>query len=219
MRTLAIIQARMGSTRLPGKIMMPMAGVPMLKHVINRVAISCVNEYVVAMPIKDMTVPPHHYSVRYIDGDENDVATRFARVFERMDCDLFVRICADSPLIDPALINAAIGLAMATGASLVSNPTYPSGMQVEVVNTNYFLEREKRIPAECREHVLPWLYTKARIGEWITFGVPPNNCIIENVKLSVDTQKDFDRVEKIIKRIGNNPRVGWRECLHHARQA
>jgi spore coat polysaccharide biosynthesis protein SpsF len=202
-----IVQARMGSKRLPGKVMKPLCGKPMIDYLAERLEHARLR-FRVAWP----------HSVEGVE--EDDVAGRFREVLTaNSPVPFFVRICADSPLIDPALIIAAAGLFGTTGAKLVNNPRYPHGQQVEVIDTQYFLEREPLMTEpQDREHVTPYLYHNAKPGQWVEFHC--NRDMRFDVSMAVDTQADFDRMERVIKRMERMGRshtdFGWQECLRLA---
>jgi spore coat polysaccharide biosynthesis protein SpsF (cytidylyltransferase family) len=198
-----IVQARMGSKRLPGKILKEIGGKPLIGFLIDRL-LMVPYHHVIALP----ELFPH--------VDENDVAGRFREVLKLRQVPWFVRVCADSPLLDPKLVRAAIDLYERTGAKLVSNPGYPHGQQVEVIDTQYFLEREPLMKeAWHREHVTPFLYENAKAGEWVQFHC--NRDMRFDVSLAVDTQKDFDRMERVIKRMDRpHTSYNWMECMQLA---
>jgi spore coat polysaccharide biosynthesis protein SpsF len=171
MAALAIIQARMGSTRLPGKVMMPLCGKPVLWHVINRVRKARqVDAIIVAT-----TISPEDDAIETIcrewgticfRGDTQDVLKRFydtveaARIKSQV-FDYIIRITADCPLLDPDVIDASVLIAGKGGYDYVSNtdpPTYPDGLDVEVF-TPKVLEMAHRYATlnSDREHVTPYI--------------------------------------------------------------
>jgi spore coat polysaccharide biosynthesis protein SpsF (cytidylyltransferase family) len=196
-----IVQARMGSKRLPGKVLKKINGKVLLHYLTDRLWRARAPFYVAWAGV-------------HPDVDENDVASRFRLVLAECGTPTwFVRVCADSPLLDPALIRAAVVLFETTGAKIVNNPRYPHGQQVEVIDTQYFLEREPLMKShEDREHVTPYLYRNAAPGEWVEFHC--NRDMRFDVSMAVDTQQDFDRIERVIKRMDRpHTEYGWRECM------
>ena len=200
-----IVQAREGGTRLPGKVLKEINGKPLIGYLAERLDLTEM-DWVVA------------WAHNYPEVDENDVAGRFRCVLKESRARWFVRVCADSPLLDPALINAACWLFRETGAKLVSNPGYPHGQQVEVIDTKWFLECEpKMADPRDREHVTACLY-KTDPDDWITFS--PGASYNTWPKLAVDTPEDFARMERIIGRMTrDHTEYNWLECVELARDA
>lgn len=165
MTTTAVIQARMGSTRLPGKVMLPLAGDHVLVHVVERVAAAeTVDEVVVATS----TEKRDDIVARYADrteasafrGSESDVLDRVFKAADQFDTDAVVRITADCPLIVPDVIDAVVTRLDADGTDYAANivdRTFPRGLDVEAFTFDSF----KRVHASAdephhREHVTPY---------------------------------------------------------------
>ena len=166
---LAIIQARMGSSRLPGKVLLDLAGRPVLWHAVSRVRKArLVDQVLVATTDQPSDELVRRFcaeqSVQYFGGSEQDVLDRFvqaARFAGATESDAIVRITADCPLIDPAVIDQVVAAYQHTGADYVSNvqpPTFPDGLDVEVFRFSALLTawREAKLVSE-REHVTPYL--------------------------------------------------------------
>ncbi len=110
LRIVAIIQARMGSTRLPGKVLMPVAGKPLIWHVVNRLKRS---QLVEQIAVATSTQPRDNAIVEWcrendvpvVRGSEDDVLARFARAAELLDADVIVRVSSDAPFIDPGFVD------------------------------------------------------------------------------------------------------------------
>lgn len=211
MTEVALIQCRLGSQRLPRKILMQVKEKVLITYCLERASMSDVDYTVVICPKSDYCPELHRalgWNGEYLDVDELDVARRFALALEKFPCKRFVRLCGDSPLIDPALIDAGLALARITGAPLVHNPSYPHGQQVEVIDTQYFLEREPQL--KDREHVTADLYTNAKYEEIVTLNVYRD--MREDKKLSVDSIDDFYRIERIIKAMErDHTEYNWRQ--------
>ncbi len=170
-RVLAIVQARLGSTRLPGKALLEVAGRPMLAHVVERAAaIPGVGGIVLATSVnpgddrlvqfaREMGLP----SVR---GSEEDVLDRFRTAIREYPAHVVVRVTADCPLLDPEVSGLVMAeyLRRAGSVDYVSNvqpPTYPDGLDTEVFSREALETawREARLPSE-REHVTPYLWRR-----------------------------------------------------------
>ncbi|BBF91365.1 cytidylyltransferase domain-containing protein [Blastochloris tepida] len=166
MTTAIIVQARMTSTRLPGKVMMDLAGKPALSHVLER----C--RAVVGADIVVCAVPDAPESALIVEtaralgcaavaGDETDVLGRYLAAARAVSADVVMRVTSDCPLIDPAICADVLALRARTGADYAANNltrTFPHGLDCEAFTTEA-LARADRATAEPfdREHVTPWL--------------------------------------------------------------
>lgn len=171
MRSVAIIQARMGSTRLPGKVLTDLAGRPMLEHVVRRVTGArgvdavCVATTELA---RDDAVARlgERCGAEVFRGSEDDVLGRYAQAARRLDARLVIRVTADCPLYDPDLLAEMLAararLVAATGpVDYYSNcgvRTYPRGLDTEILPAEVLAaaDREATLPVE-REHVTPFV--------------------------------------------------------------
>jgi len=234
MKINAIIQARMNSKRLPGKVMKEIRGKPLIGYLMERVAMADVHEMIVVMPEGDLAGSlgsyVEHFPLRRsagshpenpfvvtsathgrwlaFGGPEEDVAERFRGALTKWPCDAFVRVCADSPLLDPKLIDEAIGLSRKEEPDIACNTyprTYPAGQCVEVVDTAQFLNAVDKMDAHDREHVTPYLYQR-RVSN---FEYLRN---LSNMGMAVDTQQDFDRIKAMIEKLTRpHTGYGWQE--------
>lgn len=179
-----IIQARMGSTRLPGKVMKKIGTQTMLEMVVERCRLAKkIDRVIVAAHGFDVDTPafnewPDH--LEWIDGPE-DVAARFVKVLRRYPCYGFVRVCADSPFIDYDNVDAAANriLAGETYCKLGGPGSYAQGF-----NTDAFMLYERIMAGEDRDH-LGTFYEKL-------------------MSLAVDTEADLERARYIISRISEH---------------
>jgi spore coat polysaccharide biosynthesis protein SpsF (cytidylyltransferase family) len=171
-RVLAVVQARLGSTRLPGKALAPIGGRPMLFHVIVRtLAVPGVDQTVLATtvnPEDDALVQvATSLGVTAVRGSVDDVLDRFHAALRAHPADAIVRITADCPLLDPAVSGLVVAdyLAHRDDADYVSNvepPTYPDGLDTEIVSAGALDRacREARLPSD-REHVTTYIRNRA----------------------------------------------------------
>ncbi len=161
-KVLTIIEARTGSTRLPSKVLLDLAGRPVLEHVIRRIE-QCrrAGEFIVATSIAQMDLAIVKLcaglGVRVYCGSEDDPLERYHQAARLHQGEHIVRIKADCPLIDPAIVDAAIQLHLESGADYTSNTlhrTFPVGEDVEIL-THTALERAWRISDlhSEREHI------------------------------------------------------------------
>jgi spore coat polysaccharide biosynthesis protein SpsF len=176
--TVAVLQARTGSTRLPGKVLLPLAGAPALLRMIERLAsTTTVDRLVVATtlaPGDDAVVALCDAAgVAVVRGSEDDVLSRVVLAVEQVApaAELVVRLTGDCPLIDPGIVDAVVLRAADDGLDYVSNtqpPTWPDGLDVEVVRRQVLVRahRDATLPSD-REHVTPWVrrsLARDRIG-------------------------------------------------------
>ena len=139
MKVLAVVQARMGSTRTPGKVMRDLAGSPVLRWTINALdRATGIDAIVLAtsqLPADDVIAQYcHDYMIECFRGSEADVLDRFYQCAKKYRADIILRLTADCPFLDPAVISEVIKLREITNASYASNidpPTYPDGLDVE----------------------------------------------------------------------------------------
>ncbi|MBQ0140958.1 MAG: glycosyltransferase family protein [Kurthia sp.] len=208
MKIVAIVQARMGSTRLPGKVLKEVLSRPLLSFQIERMKQSkLVNELVIA-------TTPHGNEkiiqlcekeiVPYFVGSESDVLDRYYKAGKKYEADVIVRMTSDCPLIDPVIIDQVIQMYLDGNYDYVSNTqdrTFPRGMDVEVFSMEA-LEKafEEAIIDYEHEHVTPYIYLnrdKFSIGQYTQ--VDDKN----DIRLTVDTNEDFLVIKKIFNELYN----------------
>lgn len=218
MKTVAIVQARMGSTRLPGKVLMPIDGVPMIELLLARLARSTeVGRIVVATSVDPRNDPlaDHVRALGYAceRGSELDVLDRFVQAMRANPADIVVRITGDCPLIDPALVDEAVRAFKASGADYLCNtapPTWPDGLDVEVFSAEA-LESAGREAHESydREHVTPYLRTVGRFTQ-ASLRNPED---WSSLRWTVDEPADFEVISKVFDHFGTRAEFGWRDVL------
>ena len=208
---LAIIQARMGSTRLPGKVLASIGDRPMLWHVLNRLSyVPVVERTVVATSTEPADNPIvkfcHENQFECFQGSENDVLDRFYRAAKHYAADVIVRITADCPIIDPQVVGKVLNTYLEGTHDYVTNIlryTYPDGQDVEIFSFDALETtwREATLPLE-REHVTPYLKTS---GRFRTFNVENEVDLSPfNYRWTVDEPADLDFVRAVYDRLGTN---------------
>lgn len=203
-----IVQARMGSSRLPGKVMMDILGKPMLKHIIERLKrIEIPNTIIIATTLNKnddiIAELALREKVSCFRGDEEDVLSRYYQTAKKYKIDTIVRITADCPLVDPALINELIDFYFRNQplgyASNTIERTYPQGFDVEVFS---FLALEKAFKNANKpyqhEHVTPFIYENERCFNY------KSDKDYSKYRLTVDTTEDFKLISRIFNFFGNN---------------
>jgi spore coat polysaccharide biosynthesis protein SpsF (cytidylyltransferase family) len=213
MSTLAIVQARLSSTRLPRKALMEIAGVPMLAHVLERVAAMRLPDVVVlALPTGDDDHELFSWAGRQRTlrvgvsrpprVAPDDVLGRFAYVAELYpEADAIVRITGDCPLLAPELADLVVSVYRARSEEYVTNVTagYVDGTDVEVFSRDALLwAHERARQASDREHVTPW------IRRYLAAHVVQPERDYSWLKISVDTREDLARVRSIAEELPPN---------------
>lgn len=205
MRTLIIVQARMTSTRLPGKVLLPLAGEPMLTRLLERLRRVQRAHGIVIATTTNATDEPIAALCAQLDvachrGSELDVLSRYADAARLHLADVVVRITSDCPLIDPALIDQVIAVYQEGDSDCVSNmlpPTWPYGMAVEVFSATALQQAhaEAKQPAE-REHVTPFLYAHPERYRLRNVTSPVD---LSQHRWTVDTPEDYELVRRLFE--------------------
>ena len=221
--TLAIIQARMSSSRLPGKVLMDIGGQPMLMRVIERVnQAKLINRILVATstdPTDDtLNQWCENNKVDCFRGSMQDVLDRFYQAARTMNADRVVRITADCPVIDPYLIDSTILACIEQNVDFAAtrlpppfHRTYPIGLDVEV-STFAALERawrETKTTPE-REHVFPYLYDQPGRFKIHILNHEPD---YGSSRWTVDTAEDLELIREIYQRFLPRVDFSWMEIL------
>jgi glutamate-1-semialdehyde aminotransferase/spore coat polysaccharide biosynthesis protein SpsF (cytidylyltransferase family) len=206
MNKVAIIQARMGSTRFPKKMTELLGDKPLIWHVIHQIGqAKLVDKIVLATSDNrenDVLIQEaRNCGIDYFAGDEDDVLDRFTKCAKTFQADLIIRITGDCPFTDPELIDAVISLFDRTVdfASNTHPPTYPDGMDVEVFSFSA-LERswkEAHLKSE-REHVTSHLWTNPQIFKCVNL---ENARDLSSLRLTVDEREDLGFLNEIFKRL------------------
>ena len=219
LKVVAIIQARMGSTRLPGKVLLDLAGASVLSRVLERVRrTDSIDEVVVATtdrPSDDIIVQEClRYQIPVFRGQEEDVLDRYYRAAVSAKADVVVRITSDCPLIDPEVTGKTVQAFMAEHPDYASNclvRTYPRGLDTEVM-TLRTLERawrEATQPYE-RAHVTPYIYENP--GEFKLLSVT-GEADWSGHRWTVDTPEDLELVRSVYARLNHRNQFLWRDVL------
>ena len=218
MRIVVIIQARMGSTRLPGKVLQDLGGQTVLERVVSRTRrCGLVNEVIVATSVNpaddaivEACVP---LRVRVFRGSEHDVLDRYFRAAEAAQAEVVVRITCDCPLIDPGVSDKTICAfldARPDYASNVLERTYPRGLDTEVVALEA-LEcafREAQEPFQ-REHVTPFFYLHRE--KFKLLSVKGEHDFSQH-RWTLDTAEDLEFLQAVYARLGDRD-FNWQDVL------
>jgi spore coat polysaccharide biosynthesis protein SpsF len=196
-----VVQARMSSTRLPGKVLSPLAGEPAIVRMMQRLErVRCASYRVVATS-RDSSDDPlaaacQRYGIPCVRGSLDDVLGRVVAATPREN-GAVVRLTADCPLVDPALVDAHLERFAQEGpsAEYVTNAvvrTYPDGLDVEVVSRELLVEADRRATSAFdREHVTPWIQRHART----LFVTQPVD--LSELRWVLDTSSDYESLSSI----------------------
>jgi len=218
MKTLVIIQARMGSTRFPNKVMKEVNGLSLIELLLARLAkAEHVDQIVVATTIdpRNDVLAEHVKFLGYsvYQGSEDDVLDRYYQAALLHKPDVVVRVTGDCPLIDPVVVDSVIEAFKKSGLDYVSNvspPTYPDGLDTEVFSFCALEQAQKEATeAREREHVTPYIRESGKF----TMGNVANNDDCSNERWTVDEFEDFEVVSGVIKHFTPRLDFNWLEVL------
>jgi len=219
MKVVAIVQARMGSTRLPGKVLMDLEGETILARVIERLRrAKYIAEVLIATtdrPNDDAIVAEcRSLSAAVSRGDEEDVLDRYYRAAQLSKADVVVRVTSDCPLIDPEITDMTIAAFLEARPDYASNVqvrTYPRGLDTEVISVEALAKawRQARKRYE-REHVTPYIYEHPE--EFRLLSVSGEGDYSAH-RWTVDTPEDLEFVRAVYGGLGRDGEFSWRDVL------
>ena len=237
-RVIAIIQGRMSSSRLPGKILAEIAGQPMLQRVFTRTSrASTVTETIFATTTDPSDDPVAEYcdfsGIPCTRGSLYDVLDRYYQTARQAKADFVVRITADCPVMDPALIDDVVNILLEGENDFVCNRlpppwhrTYPIGLDVEACTFNV-LEKawyEAREP-QHREHAMPYFYEGVELirqSRTLETGTSPRGYTIAilhhttdfgEYRWTVDTPEDLEFIRQVYSRFDGRDEFSWKDVL------
>ncbi len=207
MKCLIIIQARMQSVRLPGKIFKKVLGKELLRHQLERLEpLRKDSEIVIATtinPADDLVAEfAKQNAVPFFRGSETDVLRRYYETAIKFKADIIVRLTSDCPLIDPQVVKNVIEVFKNGNFDYVSNTlerTFPRGMDTEVFTLSALAtaNNKARKPSE-REHVTSFIYNNPETFKLANFAATTDS---SQYRLTVDTPEDFLLIEKILLKL------------------
>ncbi len=219
MNTVAIIQARMGSSRLPGKVLKDLGGETVLGRVVRRLRGSRqISNIVVATTTeaadKVIVAECDRLKVLCFRGSEQDVLDRYYQAARANAAEAVVRVTSDCPLIDAKLVDETVAVfrdERADYASNVSPRTYPRGLDTEVFTFDALDRawREAREPHQ-REHVTPYLYEHPRIFKLASLSGATD---YSRYRWTLDTREDLELLRAIYSRFDGRDDFSWHEAL------
>lgn len=211
MKVVAFIQARVSSSRFPGKVLAELGGKPMIQYMVERACRARLVDQVVVVTSEDpsddaLADALANSDVPLFRGSLDDVLGRFAGAAALYQPDIIVRLTGDCPLIDPALIDDVVRTLIESGADYASNvdpPTYPDGMDVEAFRAAALAEAHRVATAAAeREHVTVYMRrSDVALKRAVTGGVVDGS----HLRLTVDYPDDLEVVRFVVAALGDNP--------------
>lgn len=219
MKTVCIIQARMGSTRLPGKVLQPLLDKPLLFWDVYRVKKArLIDEVLIATTTdsRDDAIVELCNSAGwgYFRGSEDDVLDRYYQAAQKQHAGVVVRVTSDCPLIDPQVLDYILAgfYAAAPAVDYASNSimrTYPRGLDTEVFTFAALETAWREDNSSWREHVTPFIYNHPERFRLLPVTNPTD---YSHHRWTVDTPEDYELVRRIYEHFGHGE-FGWRDVL------
>lgn len=210
MKTGIIVQTRMGSSRLPGKVMKKIQGKSVIEHVVERLK-QCkeIDDIIIAttVQVQDDIISKQAdcLNVKCFRGSEEDVLERYYLAAKENQLDVIVRVTSDCPLIDPIVLDKIVDFfknnqqyhIISNASSDLSNRTFPRGLDVEVFSFNT-LEKAYQNAAEAyqREHVTPYIYENSTSTYYYK-----NDIDYSMYRWTLDTKEDLELIEQVYQRL------------------
>jgi spore coat polysaccharide biosynthesis protein SpsF len=207
MKINATIEARMGSSRLPGKVLLEVLGKPILWWMVERVKKSkFIDNIIIATTISkkddDIVKFCRKYNIDYFRGSEENVLDRVLKAHKKFNTDIIVELTGDCPLIDANIIDQCINFYLKNDYDYVSNcveRSYPDGMDVQVYNTKILEEISKQndLTDLDKEHVTPYIYQSGKYKIYTL--IAPKQYFYPDLGLTLDTKEDFEVIKQILE--------------------
>lgn len=203
-KSIAIIQARTGSNRLPGKVLKDISGYSMLGLVITRLKLSSVDKIVIATTDKEedkvICDIAKKYGVDYFRGEENDVLSRFIGTLNKYDYEIGVRVTADCPFIDYKIVDNMVDYFERKDLDYLNviKSGLPRGLGCEVFSVEKLKEINKKssLKKYHREHVTCFFYENSQQFKLDNFPLS-DNLVRPDYRLTVDTKEDLQVIKKV----------------------
>jgi len=207
-----IIQARMGSTRLPGKILKKIDDEKLvLDFLINQLkSVKCLEKIIIATTKKDEDDVIEEFSrknkLECFRGDEDDVLERYYQAAKKYGLDIIIRITSDDPLVDPEIIDYGMKIFNSEKLDLFStnqSKTFPHGIVFEIFSFNALKSIINEVLSVSeREHVTPFFYSNEKRFKIHNFSLDKD---MSHIRCSLDTPNDLTFLRELIKKIENRP--------------
>ena len=217
-KTVAIVQARMNSSRLPKKVMMPICNIPMIEILLHRLSKSSeIDEIILATTNNQEDIPLINHinklGFKYLAGDESDVLERFWAAAAACKATNIVRITGDCPIVDPELLDKMLQhyyLQPTDYLSNISQPTFPDGLDVEIFNLATLNKaRELATKPFDREHVTSYIRDSGNFK----IDLFKNDFDYSYLRWTVDYPEDFSVIKEIFLYFSPNIYFNWQAVL------
>ncbi len=224
MKTVVVVQARLGSVRLPNKVLMKLGTTPALELLLRRLQLAKkIDSVVVAIPDDATNDPLENFlevlGVRVFRGSELDVLARFRGAAEMSSADIVVRVTGDCPLVDPDIVDDVVELVLKDKFSYASNidpPSFPDGMDVEAfpIEILRLADQLAKDPFD-REHVTPLIRRELAVKK--SNLLSPVN--VSTFRLTLDDKSDLDTLDRIVSHFEPRQDFGWLEVVSFCRES
>lgn len=205
-----IVQARMGSTRLPGKVMLPLNGSPVLEHVLERCAKIAGRDKVICAGIDSPEEQPikalcERLKISFFAGDEKDVLSRYYHAAKKAGAEWVMRITSDCPLIDPVVCRGLIRQVLEDKADYGLTLGWPHGLDCEVFSFSVLNESyDKSSKPQHREHVTLWAKTFNNYNK-ITYSPAISALELSWCRWVIDYPEDYDFLKLVFSKMNITP--------------
>lgn len=218
MRTVAIVQARMGSLRLPGKVLSPIEGQSAIKRLLSRLGMAESLDEIILATTKlseddRLAGEVTSLGINVFRGEDQDVLSRYLEAASIHNASMIVRVTGDCPLIDPSVLDEVVALAKKSQADYCSNvepPTYPNGLDVEVFPQTSLVWADKMTTALAdREHVTTALRKSKEVNR-INLSYRED---YSAERWTLDTREDLEVIRNIFREFSGSNSFSWLEVL------
>ena len=218
MKIVAIVQARMGSTRLQNKVMKSINSRPLIELQLARLTNSKLLDQIIVATSKDKKNLPLVNHVKGLgfsceQGSENDVLDRYLKVANNNKVDVVVRITGDCPFVDPILVDKCIEKFLKSNVDYCSNvnpPTFPDGLDVEVIKLSALKKASENTTNKFdREHVTPFIISSEKFSK----SNVENNKDLSKLRWTVDNPEDFEVIKNVFEHFDPDINFSWEQIL------
>ncbi len=222
MKSVAVIQARVSSTRLPGKALKDLCGHPLIFHVIERAKkIRGIDQVILATGERPENQPlveiAKSMGISHFTGSENDVLGRFQESVKNISCDYVIRITGDNPFTDNYSASMALDYSIKVNADHCYIAGIPVGTGVEIIKKTALEKAYKNgLKPHHREHVTPYIKENPRLFKLVKYTAETENPF-PNLRLTVDTDEDFTLAEVLYKALYKGKPLTLTEVLNYVK--
>lgn len=217
-----VLQVRLRSSRLPGKLLLPLKGITIFEHILKRLSGARLPEGIIVATTED-TKPcikdiAEVYNARVITGSEDDVLSRFIGAVDSFDAGNVIRATGDNPLVSAEYIDRALILHKERNADLTTYPSLPYGTGIEVIR-GAVLGQIHCLTADRyeREHITQYIYRNEHLFK-IVRGIPEQPLLRPEIRLTVDTEEDYRVMADIYENLYSGLPIKLTEAISYLDQ-